>query len=340
MRTVPVPPSGAHGGDARVLARSLGLDPARVLDLSAGCNPFAPDPAPLMFAAIEGGALRRYPDDHDRRAATRALAEVLGVDPGRVLVTNGGAEAIALVAAELGTGWVEDPEFSLYGRHLATLDPGGPRFRSDPRNPTGLLAPAGAEAAVWDEAFYPLATGRWTRRAVTGARAASSVVVGSLTKVLGCPGLRLGYVVAPDDDGDALGRPQLLRRLADRQPMWAVATASLEVLPALLAGADLGAWAAAVADHRRQLVDVLGRHGLRPRPSDANFVLVDGAEGLRERLAPLGVVVRDCASFGLPGSVRVAVPAAAGLERLDAALSAASVQDRPAPDPPAAADSP
>ena len=49
-----------------------------------------------------------------------------------------------------------------------------------------------AVAAVWDEAFYPLATGTWTR-ADTG-----TVVVGSLTKVFACPGLRAGYVVAPE----------------------------------------------------------------------------------------------------------------------------------------------
>jgi len=32
--------------------------------------------------------------------------------------------------------------------------------------------------------------------------------------------------------------------------------------------------------------------------------------------------VRDCASFGLPGTVRIAVPPPEGLERLDAALGA------------------
>ena len=70
----------------------------------------------------------------------------------------------------------------------------------------------------------------------------------------------------------------------------------------------------------RQFVDLLERHGLRPRPAPANFVLVAGATGLRSRLAQSGVVVRDCTSFGLPDHVRVAVPDADGLHRLDAAL--------------------
>lgn len=303
-----------------MVAQAVGIDPAGMLDLSMSCNPFAPDPVPLLVAALEAGALARYPDDGDRATATAALAEAIGVQPERVLLTNGGAEAIALVAQELGDGWVDEPEFSLYARHLRALVPGAPRFRSDPHNPTGRLAGDDDHAAVWDEAFYPLATGRWTRGPGAEPRAAPSIVVGSLTKVLGCPGLRIGYVVVPEDDGESLGRSGLARRLAGRQPHWSVGTAVLVALPALLERADVSEWASAVSRRREELVALLRGHGLRPQPSDANFVLVEGAAGLRDRLAPLGVVVRDCASFGLPTCVRVAVPDENGLERLDTAL--------------------
>ena len=78
------------------------------------------------------------------------------------------------------------------------------------------------------------------------------------------------------------------------------------------------------------MVDVLHAHGLRPRPSDAPFVLVDRAAGLRERLAPLGIVVRDCTSFGLAGCARIAVPGPDGLERLDRALDAVAAAEVPA----------
>ena len=44
-------------------------------------------------------------------------------------------------------------------------------------------------------------------------------VLGSLTKVLACPGLRIGYVVVPDDDGQSLGAAGLKERLARRQPV-------------------------------------------------------------------------------------------------------------------------
>ena len=224
-------------------------------------------------------------------------------------MTNGGAEAIALVATELERGWVDDPDFSLYRRHIPVLDPAGPRFRSNPHNPSGCLAGAGDRAGVWDEAFYALATGRWTR----GDAEHGAVVVGSLTKLFACPGLRVGYVLATDDG--------LIARLARRQPAWSVNGLGLAALPDLLAVADLPAWSTAVATLRAELVDLLAGHGLTAEAGDANWVLVR-APGLRDHLLPEGIVVRDCASFALAGMVRIAVPDADGLARLDKALTA------------------
>ncbi len=144
-----------------MVAAALGLDPGEVLDLSHCLNPFAPDPVAVVTAQLSSATIGRYPDRADLERATAALAEVLVVAPERVLLTNGGAEAIALVAGELGRGRVEEPDFSLYARHLPVLEATGPLFRSDPNNPSGRLAAPDAQAEVWDEAFYPLATGRW-----------------------------------------------------------------------------------------------------------------------------------------------------------------------------------
>ena len=186
-----------------------------------------------------------------------------------------------------------EPEFSLHPR-----DDGGPAWRSNPNNPSGRLARADERADVWDEAFYPLATGTWTR----GDPA--SIVVGSLTKVFACPGLRLGYVLADDAP-----------RLTAAQPAWPVGGVALAVVPDLLAAADLTGWRAAIAARRAELVALLGAHGLDADSADAPWVLVP-APDLRERLAPHGVVVRDCGSFGMPGTVRIAVPDDRGMTRL------------------------
>lgn len=290
------PPAGQHGGDGPAIAAWLGVSPDAVLDLSASLNPVAPDPVPVVSRYLS--ALRRYPAAVHLARATRALADALGTDPDQVLLTNGGAEAIALVGAELG-GTVVEPDFALYPRH------GGPRWRSNPHNPTGLLADPQATAAIWDEAFYPLATGHWTRGDT------SSVVVGSLTKLLACPGLRLGYLRAD---------PHLIARCRARQAAWSVNALAADALPDLLAAVDLPDWSADVARLRTRLAEMLRGHGLQPQPSQACWLLVD-APGLRTRLAPYGIAVRDCASFGLPATVRIAVPDINGLARLDEAMT-------------------
>lgn len=297
-----IPPAGSHGGDAQRVAAALGVDPAAILDLSASMNPVAPDPLPVVQRHLRAG-LDSYPDP---RRAHAALAEALGVDRDRLLVTNGGAEAIALLAAEVG-GRVQEPDFGLYPRGKD-----GPLWRSNPHNPGGMLAEASERADVWDEAFYPMAAGSWSRGDDGLAR------VGSLTKLLAAPGLRIGYLVAD---------PELVARCAGRQPEWSVNGLVSAALPDLLGTVDLAGTVRGIAELREQLTDVLRGYGLSVRDTDANWVLVD-EPGLRERLAPHGVLVRDCASFGMSGVARIAVPRATDFEQLAAALQAALGQDR------------
>ncbi len=294
-----VPAAGAHGGDGERVARALGIPLGAILDLSQSLNPVAPDPRPIVAAHLD--ALGRYPDPSD---ATAVLATAMSISPDRVLLTNGGAEAITLVTALVG-GRVREPEFALHPRS------GGPLWRSNPHSPSGLLADEAEEATVWDEAFFPLATGRWTR----GDN--ESIVVGSLTKVLACPGLRLGYVLAD---------PDTLSRLRRRQSHWSVNGLAAAALEDLLAGVNIAAHCEQIRLWREQLRGVLSSHGLRVRPSDANWVLVERG-GLREQLAPLGIVVRDCASFGWPNVTRIAVPDSRGIDRLDSALETLGARD-------------
>jgi len=304
-----IPPPEQHGGDGQRVATALGLNPTAVVDLSASMNPFAPDIGVLIRHELDRAgstALVAYPD---QAASARLLADALGVDAERVVLTNGGAEAIALVAAHLRVGHVVDPEFSLYTRHLERIDPSAPRWRSNPSNPLGVLAAADDTAGVWDEAFYPLATGTWTRGDDATWR------VGSLTKLWNCPGLRLGYVIAPD--GAAA------KAIRDRQPAWAVNGLALAVLPRLLEMTDLGEWRARICVLRGDLVAALRALGFAVVDTSANWVLVDNPS-LRSELAGRGVIVRDCTSFGLDHFHRVAVPAPHMFERVIAAFATVS----------------
>ncbi len=106
-------------------------------------------------------------------------------------------------------------------------------------------------------------------------------------------------------------------------------------LPELLATVDLTAWSSQIAEARAALVDLLAGHGLAARPSDAPWVLVDlsdrTAASLRAELAVHGVLVRDCSSFGMPDTVRIAVPAPADRGRLARALGQVLPSTRPRP---------
>ncbi|MGH1488155.1 MAG: aminotransferase class I/II-fold pyridoxal phosphate-dependent enzyme [Acidimicrobiales bacterium] len=289
--TALVPVAGQHGGDGPAIAAALGLDPATILDLSQSMNPSAPSVQALVARHLD--ALGVYPSAIE---ATRLMAEALGVDPDRLLLTNGGSEAISLVAAEVGGQVHSEPEFALHPRNGT-----GPVWRSDPHNPTGRLADAGAQADVWDEAFYPLATGRWSAQR-------PGILLGSLTKVFDCPGLRIGYVIADD-----------VERLSRRQPHWSVNSLALAILPELLESCDLPAWQTSIAAKRAAMVDLFEQRGFAVEQADAPWILVK-APGLREQLAPYGVIVRDCASFGLDGVVRLGVTHDEGIERLAAVL--------------------
>jgi histidinol-phosphate/aromatic aminotransferase/cobyric acid decarboxylase-like protein len=304
--TRPVLAAGPHGGDGPAVARQLGLDPSELLDLSASLNPLAPD-AHAVVRALEDGCIRNYPDPE---LATGEVAAAIGVPAERLLLTNGGAQAIALVAAEHPVGVVPEPAFSLYRRHLARVEATAAAlvWRANPSSPLGELAPADARAGVWDEAFWPLATGTWTRGDEGSYR------LGSLTKLWSCPGLRLGYVIAPDAQARAA--------LARRQPRWSVNGLALAAIPHLLSLTDLAGWQAGIAALRSELATVWRVAGFTVRESAANWILVEGAAPWRTDLARLGVLVRDCASFGLPGTIRVAVPDDRGLETMARAVRA------------------
>lgn len=294
----PIPHAGSHGGDAGLVAEALGVDPEWMIDLSASMNPFAPDVSRVLIDRLrDGRVVGSYPDPSQ---ATARLAAEIGVDPDLLVLTNGGAEAIALVAHEVPVADVVEPEFSLYRRHLQRVAPGAPRWRSNPSNPLGHLAAADEVAGVWDEAFYPLATGSWTRGDTDAWR------LGSLTKLWSCPGVRIGFVIAPHADA--------ARRIRERQPRWAVSGLASAVIDDLVAATDIEAWQRQIETLRTSFAAELRSLGYVVRDTSVNWLLVH--DDLRARLAPHGVVVRDCASFGMHGWSRVALARPDDLDRV------------------------
>ncbi|MFK7918596.1 MAG: aminotransferase class I/II-fold pyridoxal phosphate-dependent enzyme [Ilumatobacter sp.] len=302
MTPRPIRAPGHHGGDAAAIAQALGIERHELVDLSMSMNPFAPDVEAVLSTRL--GSISDYPDPS---GATACLAHSIGVDVSRIVLTNGGAEAIALVAGLQPVGSLREPEFSLYRRHLGEVDVAAPRWRSNPSNPLGQLRTPDAvqPGEVWDEAFYPLATGDWTDRRLDDHEVWR---LGSLTKLWSCPGLRIGYVIAPDDQAAASVR--------QRQPRWSVNALALSALPALLDATDLGVWSAALASSRGDFTRSLRSLGFSVNETEANWVLVDDRATLRTELARHHVVVRDCTSFGLDSVFRVAIPRDSELDQV------------------------
>ncbi len=76
---------------------------------------------------------------------------------------------------------------------------------------------------------------------------------------------------------------------------------------------------------RERFLAELDRDGIRPLPSQANFVLVhvgvdDSARELTEELLERGVVMRPGGEFGLPAYVRITIAPEPLMERVAALL--------------------
>ena len=344
-----------HGAHGALAARALGTAPGDFLDFSANINPLGPPEGALLAAQealrVEAAA---YPDPRypELRAA---LGGYLGVDPGTVLPTNGGAEALFLAARVAAEGRgrkavILDPTFSEYAaaaraaglepesrvardpRRGFRLDPSalddlhgvGLVFLCNPNNPTGDLSARDAVRAiagkvraagavlVVDEAFADFAPGE----SVAGEVDENLYVARSFTKFFAVPGLRLGCLVARDPD-----------HAGAFQPSWPVNVAAAAAGVAAAGDAPFAEKTVSEVSRRREeLFDALdGLAGITPYPAAANFLLFGGPEGLPERLARLGVLVRGCGPFpGLgPRFVRVAVRGAEENGRLVRALEEA-----------------
>lgn len=350
---VPAIPVSArvHGGPVAAELAALGLAPGDVLDLSVNVNPYGP-PASVL-AAARGAPLERYPDP-SAGAVRAALAARWRRAPGEVLFGHGAAELLWDLARHLSRGrdctlvvepafselrvalaasggesceWRTDParglavDLAAIGEALARTGAGA-AYLAAPSSPAGAPVPAEGVAAlarahpdvllVLDESFLALSD-RWADAEVP--LPGNVVRLRSLTKEHAIPGLRAGYLLAPTP---------LVAALEAARPTWSTsAPAQAAALAALGEDAFVAASRERLRADREATRTGLVRLGLSPLPSTAPYLVFPAgdAAALRRRLLARGVLVRDCASFGLPSHLRVAARPEPDRARLLAALS-------------------
>lgn len=349
-----LPSPRVHGGVRPAELRALGLDPAAILDLSVNVNPYGPHPD--VVDAILRARLDAYPDP-DATAVREALGERWSVVPERVAFGNGASELLWALARVLLTGGrrllIVEPAFSELRAAAETSGAPVVTWRADPA--AGLVpdlvavgreleaahaavvalctptSPAGAAVPhdailrlafdhpgvtfLLDESFLSLSDGH----ADLDEPLPDNVVrIRSMTKDHALPGLRVGYLLAP---------PELVAAVDGVRQAWPTGTLAQAAALAALANEPFVAESRArLRSDRRALANGLRALGWAPLPSTAPYVVFDAGDGaaMRVRLLARGLLVRDCASFGLPGFVRVAARPEPDRERLFDALA----QDR------------
>ena len=321
-----------------------------VVKLSSNENPFGPSPAAQEAARRSVHDLHRYPST-DHAGLRAAIAEVHGLDAGRVICGVGSDEILALICqAYAGPGDEvihTEHGFALYkiGAHSVGATPvevaehervtdvdailaactGRTKlvFIANPNNPTGTmiglaeierLAEGLPEQAllVLDGAYAEFVEGYDGGARLVEARE-NVFMTRTFSKIYGLGGLRIGWGYGPQEIVDVLNR---IRG------------------PFNLSGTALAAAEAAVRDQayvekcraentrlRAWLAEALAEHGVPSDTSTANFVLARfnsqaEAEACDLYLQRQGLIVRRVGSYGLPHALRITVGDEASCRRV------------------------
>ena len=327
-----------HGGPDYAEMERLDIVPEGIIDFSSNLNPYF---SPLAIREVlEWVDINCYPDT-ESIALRRAIAGKTGLSVDNIIAGNGSTELIRLAAtAYLEAGdkaFIMEPTYGEYrtacqiagaeiivqrlsesNRFAADIDAtvrlikdNHPRaiFLCSPNNPTGyylsreefgqILEAAPDSLIILDEAYISFTERAWSSFEFIDK--GNLLVVRSMTKDCSLAGLRLGYAVANREINRAMNRirpPWNVNAVA--QSAGIMALQETEVMQCSLEKIQAG---------KRYLIEEIKKLRFPCLPSAANFFLVrvGNAAEYREKLLKKSILVRDCASFGLPEYIRIAV---------------------------------
>ena len=358
MANAPTPKPWISEIHAYVPGKSAGADGRPLVKLSANENPLGTSPAALA-ARAEAAPAERYPDP-DSTALRAAIGEVHAIAPERIVMGTGSDELLHLAAQgyagvgdeviyvrygfsvydiaarRCGATPVVAPDAD-YGTDVDALlalvtDKTRVIFLANPNNPTGSYLPKGDIARlhaalpadvllVIDQAYGEYVAAVDDDGALALAEAHGNVLVTrTFSKIYGLAGERIGW---------ATGAPALIDTLNRIRGPFNVSNSGQAMA---LAAVKDQAFVAHAREHNRAerarfvaALNALGNHGLRPLPSEANFVLVlfEGklsAEAAYNGLAERGYIVRWLPNQGLGHALRITIGTAAQMDDIALAL--------------------
>ena len=306
-------------------------------DFSTNSN--ACGPCPDALAAVTQADATQYPDASDT-ALRQQLATFHGVAVQRIVLAASASEfifRITAVVAQQGGQLVNVPPHSFgdyaqaaraHRLHLtAAPEIAALRWACDPSSPLGsaheglqALTASPAAVTVLDRAYEPLRLS--STLAIDRVQLHTVWQLYTPNKALGLTGVRAAYAIAPIDSELLVAA---LEQLCASWPIGAHGMAMLQAWVSPAAQTWLTGSLANLRDWKARQIALCESWGWRCLPSNANFFCAHPALPttltLQQALNDLraqGIKLRDTASFGLPGHVRISVqpPAAqAGLRQ-------------------------
>lgn len=358
MTNAPAPKPWIEAIHAYVPGKATGADGRPLVKLSANENPLGTSAAALAARAdAQQPSLYPDPGSTDLRHALGALH---GIDPARIVLGTGSDELLNLAAQgyagqgdevlfsrfsfavydiaarRCGAVPVEAPDKD-YGSDVnallaAVTERTRVVFLANPNNPTGTYLPASEVARlhaslpgdvllVLDQAYAEYLTPEDDDHGLALAAAHQNVLVTrTFSKIYGLAGERIGW---------ATGASALIDTLNRIRGPFNVTNSGQAMALAAVADQD---FVIASREHNRAerarfvgAIEALGNHGLRPVPSEANFLLVlfEGAlsaEAAYQGLAERGYIVRWLPNQGLGHALRITIGTADQMDAIAAAL--------------------
>lgn len=329
-----------------------------VIKLSSNETPLGPSLKAVEAFSQAGSHLLRYPDG-TAGSLRRAIGQVYGLDPARLVCGAGSDELLNLLAQ----AYLTPGDEAIYTEHgflvykIAILAAGGvpvvaPErgltanvdeilakvtertrlvFIANPNNPTGTYLPvdevkrlrAGLPdnvGLVLDGAYAEYVSANDYEAGIElVATTDNTIMTRTFSKIYGLAALRIGWMFAPEAVVDVINRI--------RGP-FNVSSPAIEAGAAAICDTEHRDAAAA---HNEEWLNWLSGEltalGLKVTPSVANFILVHfeqsgakSADRANDYLLEQGIIVRQVTSYGLPHALRITIGSGDEMKAVAAAL--------------------